>query len=693
MTTTTQIKNLKRHVAQMRTQYDQEGMAALTLQVYQRGLDHWQPIVAAPAGENGNNRIISGHRRRMAQLFAFALQDWAEEHPDQEATIEVARTMIATLSEKLGSVEEAAEALLHKYGEREIPFVPFDGDRKAEILALHAANFGREEADMLGIANSFRQALESGASPEEIARNAGQSVHYVHNHLALTDIPAELAQRIAAGELPMSVARTVADLPGPKRTGMAIFLLANEPAALTAKEIKACAVALKKWNGIQIGLTFTHQTHRNIARTLARLWSQVVEAYPGDAYAAAAMLIYRGLHEEPWANAEKASLWFQALGGDVYYISSEGGTGINWPAVVEHLLTEVSCDTCPLSKLPKQTLRSDLSGGQGGVLGLPCRVGKTAASSEASGSKRCIHGLAPNDPFDVRVPWNWSEHEGVVHENGHYRVKSCEALEKAWQAQAAREQTEDEAARAEKEPAAAPTAASAQASAACTQPPPAASSTPPAAPAGPSPVEKQRALIRDFMDEHGRMAVGHPFASSCAGCRHLLDRSPTKDETVPHCAWADRPRRVHFQVLSPAQGDGPVVPVCRQYAPAGAWESLIPEHPEPPGVPREWLREQILKLADAGRTYGDAHHPFEFLTGRPMSSSEKYADWFEAQLAEQIGNLSDGQLFTLLLWAAAEWQRGQGKPFSLPLNDGVQFATYKTVDWRAHRRQEKGGAK
>jgi hypothetical protein len=102
------------------------------------------------------------------------------------------------------------------------------------------------------------------------------------------------------------------------------------------------------------------------------------------------------------------------------------------------------------------------------------------------------------------------------------------------------------------------------------------------------------------------------------------------------------------------------------------------------------MREQILKLAAAGRTYGDAYHPFEFLTGRPMSSSEKYEDWFEKQLGEQIGNLSDGQLFTLLLWATAEWQRGQGKPFSLPLNDGVQFATYNMVDWLEHRRREKG---
>jgi hypothetical protein len=60
-------------------------------------------------------------------------------------------------------------------------------------------------------------------------------------------------------------------------------------------------------------------------------------------------------------------------------------------------------------------------------------------------STRCLHGLAPSDPFDVRVPWSWSEHPGVVHE-GEYRVKSYEDLLAAWQAQAAKEQAEDEAA-------------------------------------------------------------------------------------------------------------------------------------------------------------------------------------------------------------------------------------------------------
>jgi hypothetical protein len=142
-------------------------------------------------------------------------------------------------------------------------------------------------------------------------------------------------------------------------------------------------------------------------------------------------------------------------------------------------------------------------------------------------------------------------------------------------------------------------------------------------------------------------------------------------------------------VLRPVQEQGRAVPVCRQYAPTDSWETLIPEHPEPPGVPRPWLKEQILKLAAAGRTYGDAYHPFEFLTGRPMSSGEKYDDWFEKQLDEQMGSLSDAQLFTLLVWATAEWQRGQGKAFSLSLNDGVQFARYKSVDWRAYRQQQK----
>jgi hypothetical protein len=106
---------------------------------------------------------------------------------------------------------------------------------------------------------------------------------------------------------------------------------------------------------------------------LVRLWGQAVEAYPEDAYAAAAMLIYRGVHDEPWSSQEKLALWFQTLGGDTYFT----GGGIHWPAVVEHLLSEVSCASCPIAQLPDELLRDDLSQGQGGPLGMPCRAGET----------------------------------------------------------------------------------------------------------------------------------------------------------------------------------------------------------------------------------------------------------------------------------------------------------------------------
>ncbi|MCA9926442.1 MAG: hypothetical protein KC421_28935, partial [Anaerolineales bacterium] len=315
MSITIPIKNLKQHPAQMRTVYDIEGMATLCLQIYERGLDEWQTLLASPNGEDGMYFIVSGHRRQMARLLAWALAAWAADHPDTEISVEVARTMITTLVNSLGSLEKVITALLEKYGDREISIALFEGSKKAEILSLQAANYGSEQADMMGIAHSFRQALEAGATPEEIGRNCGQSVHYVHNHLALTDIPPELARRIAVGELPMSVARTVADLPEPKRTGLSVFILANEPGKLTAKAIKECATTLKKWSGLQMPLMTKHQSQRNIARALVRLWGQAVERYPEDAYAAAGMLVYRNLHDEPWANKEKLTLWFQALGG------------------------------------------------------------------------------------------------------------------------------------------------------------------------------------------------------------------------------------------------------------------------------------------------------------------------------------------------------------------------------------------
>ncbi|MCI0399009.1 MAG: hypothetical protein L0322_29305 [Chloroflexi bacterium] len=669
-------KHLKPHAAQMRTTHDLEALASLALQIYQRGLDTWQPIVASPAGEFWH--IISGHRRQMGQLLALALEAWAGEHPDTEVTIEVARTMLTTLVESLGSLEQVMASLLVKYGDRDVDVVPFEGSAKAEILALQAANYGREEPDMLEIARSFRQALEAGATVAEIARNCGQHPHYVENHLALTYIPPELAQRIATDELPMSVAAVVADLPEPKRTGLAIFILANLSAAdasgqtLTAKAIKECATALKKWSGLQPPLMPKHQAQRNIARALVRLWSEVETAYPEDAYSVLAMLIYNRVHEEPWSAPEKLTLWFQAIGGDAYFTPA----GVHWEAVVQHLLPEVNCATCPIRQLPATLLEND-------VPGLPCRLGQTV--------ERCVHGLAPDDPFDVRVPFAWGQHPGVVHE-GEYRVKSYEALLVAWQAQAEkeREENEAEAAAGNQEPAEEETTGNGRpqpgAAGAGQRPVVGQSDDDPAAgtPAKDSPIARQRALIASFMKQHEQLAAKHPFATPCGRCQHRLEASPTKDESVPHCAWAGRLRAVAFKVLQAEDKQAPRIPVCRQFAPNQPWNEIIPGHPTPPGVPREWLKEQILRLVqDANRQGGD-WNAFEFLTGRPMGANEHYGDWFEQKLDAQVGDLSLEQLFTLFVWAHSEWQRARRGQFSLPVNgNGVQFAAYREGAWNS----------
>ena len=579
--------------------------------------------------------------------------------------------MIVALAEKLGSLDNLITSLKDKYGDEEIPYVPFAGDTKAQVLALQAANYGSAEADPLGIAHSFNMALEAGASPDQIARNAGQKVSYVTNHLALANIPPDLAQRIAAGDLPMSVGTAVAELPEPKRTGLSIFILANEK--ITAKDVKSCASVLKKWNGLHMPMMFKHQSQKNISRALVRLWSQVVEAYPEDAYAAASMLIFRGVHDEPWAAQDKLTLWFQALGGDTYYTNG----GVNWAAIVQHLVTEVNCETCPINQLPKEQLQSDLSAGQGGPLGMPCRV-----NSGQGGN--CIHGLAANDSVDVRVPMDWGGHPGVVNEGGDYRVKSYANLLAAWEAQHASELAEDEAEKekVEGETQKVESEESKEDSVVGSTGLPAEKQKEKAVPAKDSPIAKQRELTAKYMKLHEQFGTSHPFATSCTDCRHRLEKSPTKDESVPHCAWAGRLRGISYNKLTSTMEGTPDILVCRQYAPNQGWQALIPAHPEPSGMPRAWVKAQILHLVDAANKYGSNRNAFEFLTGRPLTANESFGDWFAKQLDEQIGELSDAQLFTLLVWAFAEWQRAKSSTFSLSVNrSGLQFSDYSETKW------------
>jgi hypothetical protein len=98
--------------------YLEVALAGLTLQVYQRGLDRWNPIVVSRNG---------GHRRHMALLLSYALRDWSAgrkaDHPDTEITVDVTRTTVEMLVESLRSLEKVVVSLRNKYTKREITAV------------------------------------------------------------------------------------------------------------------------------------------------------------------------------------------------------------------------------------------------------------------------------------------------------------------------------------------------------------------------------------------------------------------------------------------------------------------------------------------------------------------------------------------------------------------------------------------
>ena len=152
---TASLNQFQPHPAQMRTSYDLDALASLTLQIYERGLNEWQPILASPrpaangSGGSDGYYIISGHRRHMAQLVALALRTWAAERPDTVVGIEAARGLINSLVETCGSLADAIPFLLEQHGSEEVGFVPFEGSDKAQILALQNANYGQEQADMV----------------------------------------------------------------------------------------------------------------------------------------------------------------------------------------------------------------------------------------------------------------------------------------------------------------------------------------------------------------------------------------------------------------------------------------------------------------------------------------------------------------------------------------------------------------
>lgn len=674
--------DLHTHPAQMRTVYDPVAMASLTVQVlHAEGVASWQPIVVTPQPEGDGYFIVSGHRRRMALLFGWAFREGHADSAEVEAgqdtlTPEAVQAFFDTLLAHYTTIQAAATALLATpYADRLVPVHLFTGDLKEQILALQRANYGADTPDPLGIAHSFHAALQAGATERQIAHNAGESLAYVRKHLALLRVPSELAHAIAENSLPLSMAEPVAEVQAEDaRQGLSRFIVANI-GQVTVEGVRACVALLKTWDQFRTPpMTVAHQGQRNMIRILATFWHRALGTDATRAWASAAVLLYRNVNPHaPWESQSTFTEWVKGLGGETYYNESEG---ILWEVLVRDCLLEVDCTTCPVHVLPPQFLTRDLSD-RAGVLGRPCRT------PERDDATRCINGFAPSDPIEVRVPFEWATHPSVTKQGSHYVVMGIEALQQAWLAQQDAETVVDTPepntlAQNQGDGEASPSAQATPAPASRKRRTPAPDTpTPAATPPEPAPVQEMRAQIRDYMARHTQMEWRHPFATPCATCQHHLPQSPTKDPTVPACAWATRLRTVRFSQL--VSDDGTLtIPVCSQYAPTLPWQDRIPVHSSPPPFPREYMIAQIRTHA---KTRG-GNPTFEFLTGRPMGPAS-YTDWFETQLAEAVGHLSDKQIFMLLVWSIAEHDRAsRSTPFWLPADTHMSsFIPVREITW------------
>lgn len=670
------LRDLHTHPAQMRTVYDPTAMAALIMQVlHAGGIDASHPIVVSPLPDQEGYFIVSGHRRRMALLFSISLTEQHLHDPQESMTQEGVQAYLATLIAEHGTLEAAALSLLATpYGDHLVTVHLFTADERAQILALQRANYGADAPDVLGIARSFHAAVLAGATERQIAQNAGQSLGYVKKYLALLRIPDALARAITDNTFPLSLAEIVAEVPSDgARQGLSRFLLANT-AQITLDGVRACVALLKRWDQFRTPpMSVVHQGQRNMIRLLATLWDRVLTVDAPQAWASAALLLYRNVSPHaPWESQAAYTEWVKVLGGETYY---QEGTGLLWEALVRDCLTEVTCTTCPLAALPPRLLERDLSD-RVGVLGRPCRT------LERDQYQRCVNGFAPTDPLEVRVPFEWADHPDVTRQGSQYVVSGDNALAQAWNAQeaaelaAAAESATEEVTEPPSRDTPPVTAATPQRTG--TTRVTAATKTPTTAttPAEPSPVMVMRDKIRNYMMRHTQMDWQHPFATPCSTCQHALPHSPTKDPAVPPCAWASRLRTVQFSQLV-AEDGSLTVPVCGQYASTGTWQDRIPVADAPPPFPREYLLAQIR--AHAKRAHKTT---FEFLTGRPMGP-DSYTQWFETQLAEAVGHLSDKQLLTLLVWSIAEYDRhaGQGSFWLPTYARGTAFIPVREISW------------
>jgi len=669
------LGSLVPHDANMRRLYPIGPMAELTMQMLARGYDQDKPMLVQPIPKLGRQkiqkyRIIRGHRRRMARVFCLYLM---EEYPDNDWEIGGVIGEWETAVAKYGSVPAVSQKLLAKsFSKCTVPAVEFQGDYKEGLCALWSDNFGEDKPDKMGSAHSFLEGQEAGFSVRQIAAQVGQAVSYVENLIALAGLDDQLALLIAEDKLGLGLASSLMSLPEGKRAGVVGFILGNDPKMLTVTRLNAAISRLDKWVGFQIPLLVPVQLHRNVARSLIEIWTRRLETNPDGAWQSAFTYFYNtdADYKEPYASVGKIVDWMAAFG---IIASTERTSSLQ---KLGHFLPpeQVSCETCPVKQLPEEILAVDLSRPL-----LACRH-----ASLRDKVQNCLHGLAPGDPFHVRVAPEWSAMPGVKDgDSPRPYVDSYEDLLTAYTARRELEAKRREEEERIRESQAAQAQATQQTATASAD----ADANEPDEPSGPRPIDIMRGQIAAFMALHELMdGQQHMLAMTCKGCTELLDNSPTADPALPHCAAAARLRTVVFEKIVPVNGDSGFseVPLCLQYKPIAMLGDSMPAYPGDVPIDRSMMLSQIRRFADCKNNKSSI---FEWIIGGGGSRAGEQKGWLTRILDDEHGNLSDGQLFLMFLIAVAENGR-----VTMPWNgDGVFFvpeSAANPIKWVAVKREK-----
>jgi hypothetical protein len=671
-TTTAKLSQLQDNPAQCRTVIYPWPLAELALQVYTDGISSHHPFVAADNGD-GSYRLISGHRLRNAALLAEEVkerrgaEDGVTLFDVWDVLCDVAGTeqevVVCDACDTITEVDDRrnawcrkceawvdahlddrkfpiAEALpdLHQVlaarGDVEVPVVLYEGSPKQEILMLQQANAGGEDPDLLGLARSFAAAVEAGATPAEVATANAIPESRVNAILALNYIPEFLGRAIADGDVALGVAGELARLKSDKlkldAAAEAIRLYGRCYVETAAKLVSA----LQTWETPVVPLDPEMSPEkRNSARLLAALWAKTLADDPARAWVAVARgALHGGIRVDYLSDADAEDLLYD-------------------------LVPLARCATCQLREQLKRA---------------PFDRWCQYRCQKDKGAKCCGKAVGPGDPYVVEVPYDWSGYPGVQRTG--YSSRACfsaEDFDKAIEAALAPEKKKEKNG---------PDVYSLASYCERTYPKLREAKD----------VAEQRALIADFMARHGDFSgARHWFATCCESCQHRLEESPVKSKPdAPHCAWAHKRRKVQFGVRRPAEdGQGPEIPVCRQFAPALRWAEVIPPHPTPPeNVSREWMKILITHMIEHAEREYRGSRTFtrmmcEHLTGRPQPSNESHLRWLMARFDEEIGNLSDAQLWTFVLGITAEWERTRAGYYQLCLADG-RIVKYVDTAWK-----------